>query len=129
MTTAEAFGDWLRRYGAAWIGRDPQAAVALFSEAAAYHETPFEAPMVGLDAIRRYWTEGAQASQRDVTFAATICGLEGDTGCAHWRATFLRVPGGSFVELDGVLAACFAADGRCCEFREWWHRRETPAAP
>jgi SnoaL-like domain len=115
MITAEAFGDWLRLYGAAWIGRDPQAAV--------------EAPMVGLDAIRRYWAEGAQAGQRDVTFAATVCGLEGDTGCAHWRATFFRVPGGSFVELDGVLAACFAADGRCCEFREWWHRRETPAAP
>jgi hypothetical protein len=31
------------------------------------------------------------------------------------------------VELDGVLAARFAADGRCREFREWWHRRETPA--
>lgn len=129
MTGRAAFDDWLRRYGAAWQSGDPAAAVALFTADAAYHETPFDAPMVGAEAIRRYWTEGAQDAQRDVRFTATIVAFDGDTGTAHWRASFVRVPGGAFVELDGVLSARFAADGRCREFREWWHRRETPRAP
>ena len=84
--------------------------------------------MVGSAAIRRYWTKGAQDSQRDVTFAAQPLGLAGDTGYARWQAAFVRLPQLSFVELDGMLAARFSPDGRCREFREWWHRRETPAA-
>jgi len=127
MITADAFAEWLRRYGAAWKAGDPQAAAALFTDDAAYYEQPFEPPMVGRDAIVRYWTEGAQDSQRDVTFCARPVGIDGDTGYAHWSATFVRLPKGSRVELDGMLAARFAADGRCREFREWWHRRETPA--
>jgi ketosteroid isomerase-like protein len=128
MITLPAFDAWLRRYGDAWIAGDPQAAVALFTEDAAYHETPFEPPMVGSDAIRRYWTEGAQDGQREVTFAARPVGVEGDTFYARWQATFVRVRNGAFVELDGVLSARFDPDGRCREFREWWHRRETPSA-
>lgn len=121
------FIDWLRRYGDVWCAGDPQAVVLLFTDDAAYHEKPFEPPMVGAAAIRRYWTEGAQDGQRDVAFAAQPIGLDGDTGYAQWQATFVRLPTESFVELDGELVARFAADGRCCEFREWWHRRETPA--
>jgi len=128
MIAAEAFGSWLRRYGEAWIRGDPRAALKLFTDDAAYCETPFEPPRVCSDAIRRYWTEGAQEGQRDVTFAAQALGLAGDTDCARWQATFVRLPQRSFVELDGVLAARFSPDGRCCESREWWHRRETPAA-
>jgi hypothetical protein len=128
MITVDAFADWLRRYGEAWIAGDPHAALRLFTDDAAYHEKPFEAPMRGHEAIRRYWTEGAQDGQRDVSFAAQPIGIDGDTGHARWQATFVRVPTASFVELDGVLAASFAADGRCREFREWWHRRETPAS-
>jgi uncharacterized protein (TIGR02246 family) len=121
------FSDWLRRYGDAWRAGDPQAVLLLFTDDAAYHETPFEPPLLGRAAIRRYWTEGARDGQRDVAFAAQPVGVDGDTGCALWQATFVRQPAGSFVELDGVLLARFAADGRCREFREWWHRRETPA--
>jgi len=128
MIAPQAFGSWLRRYGEAWIAGDPQAALLLFTDDAAYYETPFEPPIVGRDEIRRYWTEGAQDSQRNVTFAAQPIVQDGDTAYARWQATFVRLPAGSFVELDGILAASFAPDGRCCEFREWWHRRETLAA-
>lgn len=119
------FRQWLDRYGKAWVGGDPEAAVQLFSAAAAYHELPFEAPMVGTEAIRRYWTDGAKNGQADVRFEATPIAFAADTGHAHWHATFKRVPAGTFVELDGVLRARFDAELRCAEFREWWHRKET----
>jgi glyoxylase I family protein len=119
------FQRWLDGYGQAWMTGDPQAAVQLFTPSAAYHETPFDSPMVGAEAIRRYWTEGAKNAQTDVQFEATPLWFDGTTGVARWRATFRRVPSMGFVELDGTLLARFDDEMRCEEFREWWHRRES----
>jgi hypothetical protein len=121
------FAGWLMRYGSAWTNRDAEAAGQLFSPEAAYYETPFDAPMLGTAAIRQYWTDGAVNGQREVRFAATPLAIDGRTGFAHWRATFCRAKNNAFVELEGILSARFDETGRCAEFREWWHRRETPA--
>jgi SnoaL-like domain len=123
MTTGD-FQHWLDLYGNAWVAGDSDAVVQLFTADAAYYETPFDAPMIGTQAIHRYWTEGAKSSQTDVTFQALPISFDQDTGCAHWRATFRRVPSRTFVELDGVLLVKFTAARRCQELREWWHRRE-----
>jgi hypothetical protein len=125
--TPTAFDDWVRAYGRAWETGDPSAVVTLFAADAAYHETPFDEPMVGTEAIRQYWSEGAGLSQRDVRFGFTTLATTDRTGIAHWRASFTRVPSGVGVELDGVLAAEFDGEGRRRVFREWWHRRESPA--
>lgn len=124
MITIHHFQLWLERYGRAWAERDPDAVVQLFSANAVYYEEPFDDPMVGPDAIRRYWTEGAKNGQADVTFGATPISVDQDTGFALWQATFRRVPSGTSVELEGVLSARFDEEMRCTEFREWWHRRE-----
>jgi ketosteroid isomerase-like protein len=49
--------DWIGAYRRAWVGRDPEAAVALFTEDAVYRSSPFRAPSVGSDGIREYWAE------------------------------------------------------------------------
>jgi ketosteroid isomerase-like protein len=115
---------WLDAYGEAWAAGDPERLLQLFSPDAAYHETPFEPPMVGAEAIRRYWIEGARDGQSDVVFAAEPICVAGPVGWAHWRATFQRVQSGRQVELDGILSTRLDELGRCVEFREWWHRRE-----
>ncbi len=84
--------------------------------------------MLGREAIRRYWQEGAGESQREVRFDFKVLWVGENMGAAHWRATFVRIPSGSRVELDGVLLAEFSASGRCSLFREWWHRREEQSA-
>ncbi len=48
----------------------------------------------------------------------------GSKGLAQWQATFVRIPFGNHVELDGFLMAEFDGAGMCSVFREWWHRRE-----
>ena len=120
----ETFDAWLRAYGRAWEEGDADAAAALFAPDAAYHETPFATPMVGRAAIYEYWRAGAGQSQRDVQFNFTILNLSERTGLAHWTASFLRLPSGRPVRLDGILAATFDDEGRCSLFREWWHRQE-----
>lgn len=48
------FLQWLDRYGRAWVEGDPDAAARLFSDTAAYHEVPFEAPMRCTE-FREWW--------------------------------------------------------------------------
>lgn len=126
MTFAD-FDQWLCSYGEAWMARDPDAAVMLFSPDVEYHETPFGPAAIGASGLHQYWTEGAVQNQRDVKFEGTPITLENDRGLAHWRASFRRTGTHITVELDGVLSAAFDGSGRCVEFREWWHRREQPS--
>lgn len=120
-----AFSHWLKQYGSAWITGDAAAVVQLFSPDARYEETPFDTAMIGREAIFKYWKEGAGLAQKDIRFAYRVVTVQEDTGIAHWTASFLRVPGGTFVELDGILMAKFTQSDLCVHFREWWHRRET----
>jgi hypothetical protein len=126
--TNDIFAIWLEGYGSAWRTGDADAAVGLFTDSARYHETPFDEPMVGRDAIHQYWKEGAGQSQKDIQFSYDILRAGERTGIAHWRASFVRVPSGNLVHLDGILLAEFDAELKCASFREWWHRQENPAA-
>jgi ketosteroid isomerase-like protein len=118
------FTGWLNAYGAAWEAGDADAAVALFTADAAYYETPFDDPMVGTEAIHRYWTGGAGESQKEVEFSHEALAVVGNVGLARWHASFVRIRTEKHVELDGFLMAEFAGAGKCAVFREWWHRRE-----
>ena len=54
VISAAEFERWLQAYGDAWIDRSPDAVVKLFSPDAAYHDEPFEEPMIGHAAIHQY---------------------------------------------------------------------------
>ena len=119
---------WLDAYGKAWVDGDPEQVVALFTPAATYRETPFDAPMQGHDAIRRYWQAGAAEAQEDVAFSAQVWAVAGDTAIAGWQAQFARKATGARIALDGVFRLRFAQVGTallCDRLEEWWHRRET----
>ena len=120
---ARVFEEWLDAYRRAWEGRDPDAAACLFTEDATYQETPFEEPMRGRAAIRAYW-EGVPANQRQIKFESDVLAFTAHgEGLARWRASFVRISSGVLVELDGIFLVRLV-EGRCTEFREWWHRRE-----
>ena len=125
--TVEALKSWLEAYGRAWETQDPELAASLFRADATYHEVPFDEPMLGRDAIRAYWQEGADA-QEQITFGSEVIVAHADAGVARWWASFVRRASGNRVQLDGVFILRFDADGRCSSLREWWHRREEPLA-
>lgn len=121
------FEEWLSAYGTCWEEGDSKGITDLFAENAHYYETPFSEPMVGLAAIEKYWSEGAEQAQECVRFEFSSVLTAGAIGVSHWRASFIRVPSGVKVELDGYLEAEFDRHGRCVNFREWWHRQESDA--
>jgi ketosteroid isomerase-like protein len=113
---------WLAGYEQAWESRDAARAAELFTADARYHEMPFDAPKIGQNAIRDYWST-VTADQRDIDFRSQVVAVDGTTGVARWSATLTAISSGARVELDGVFVLTFAADGRCTELREWWHVR------
>jgi ketosteroid isomerase-like protein len=121
--SSEDFRDWLDSYGAAWEGRDPEAAATLFTEDARYYWTPFDEPKRGKEGIAAAWRE-ATSRQRNVRFSYDLLSVSGAAGVARWHATFERRSAAQSVELDGILLAEFADDARCRVFREWWHSTE-----
>jgi hypothetical protein len=118
---------WLGAYKRAWEDRDPVAAADLFTADAAYHETPFDEPSRGRDGIFEYWSD-VPRTQRGISFSYEILATTENGGVAHWRASFLRLPADDPVELDGIFLVKLDADGRCTEFREWWHKQEEKAS-
>ena len=121
LTTA-SFERWLAGYEQAWESRDATRAAELFTPDARYHETPFDEPKIGQAGIHQYWSS-VTADQRDIDFEPQIVAVSGQTGVAHWSATFVSASTGARLELDGVFVLTFAEDGRCSELREWWHLR------
>jgi hypothetical protein len=121
MLTLDRFAQWMDRYAQASEARDAHGAAALFAPQAEYRETPFAAPLVGQDAIYRYWHEAAQQF-RDVDFAYEILAVCGNQGIALWRSQFTSATSDVQAMLDGVFVVEFDDQGRCCRFREWWHR-------
>jgi len=121
-----AAGDLLERYAHAWEAFDGDAWTALFTEDAEYHEDPFEPPLVGHNALRAYLLDAAEA-QDQVEMTVERHWVVGPTVLAVWHAGFVRRTDRSRVRLAGFMTLEIADDGRIARFREWWHRRETPA--
>lgn len=117
----ESFHRWLVSYGRAWMGRDPEAAAALYAENATYQVTPFDEPLRGRVAIYKYWN-GIAKTQEKIKFDFEVLALTAEQGIARWWASFVRVPPGFETKLDGIFLIALDSDGRCQSLREWWHK-------
>lgn len=120
------FEDWLERYKRVWEAGEPAAIRDLFTPDATYIDDPFGEPAAGLDAIEGYWQR--IRNQRDVRFRHEVLAVTEDLGINQWWVSFTRATTGVHIDIEGIFAVRLDAGGRCPEFREWWHLRETPAA-
>ncbi|MBI5813744.1 MAG: nuclear transport factor 2 family protein [Meiothermus silvanus] len=121
--TREEVQAWLSFLGQAWEEADAERAAALFDPQVSYQENPFNPPIQGFEAVRRYWRENL-ATQRAVKFEGRVLAVDGEVAVVNWRVGFVRVPGGEYVRLDGVSVGHFGAEGKPVLWREWWHRGE-----
>ncbi|MGM0934504.1 MAG: VOC family protein [Bacteroidota bacterium] len=123
LLTTESFHAWLNSYKTAWEQGKIEIIEALFSVNAQYYETPFEAPLKGIDNVLEYW-KGAFDNQENITFGFDIIQTLHDKGFAKWNASFTRRNSGIKVSLNGIFEVCFDADLKCTHFYEWWHINE-----
>jgi SAM-dependent methyltransferase len=98
--------DWRRalldKYFTAWHRQDEQLLAEVFAEDATYHEKPFDEPIHGLEAIRRYWREQAQLQRSPQPELVRVL-IQGNNLLAEWRTVFARDGGSERTEVRGVL--------------------------
>ena len=126
--TLSSFKTWMDLYGKASQYSDPKAAAELFTQDAEYYETPFDEPLIGREAIYRYWSEASQ-NLKDVHFSYEILAVRGNRGVALWQGRFINSVSGKQSVLDGVFLVEFDEPGQCRLFREWWHSKSIDARP
>jgi hypothetical protein len=130
MTTAEparsSFANWLERYRRAWIERNADDAVKLFTEDAIYREHAFQAPFAGRQAIGRYWAT-VTATQSDIELRYGPLIAADRSVAVEWWANLQN--GGAPITLAGEFFLLFTDSGLCRELREYWVLKEGRVEP
>ena len=124
--TQEVFQAWMESYGKASRENDPQASADLFARNAKYYETPFAEPMIGRDAIRKYWEIGAQTLM-DKESTYEVLSVKDNLGIARWQSKFTDIKSGRRLALDCLFLVEFDNNNKCSVFREWWHLKTLDA--
>jgi ketosteroid isomerase-like protein len=117
---AEA-GLLLDAFARAYETFDGDLVVSLFTDDAEYHEDPFAPPLVGHNAIRRYWLDAAE-TQDQVEFTFERHWVSGGTVIAVWHMSWRTRGTTDRFRASGVLVLDIR-DGSIARLREWWHGR------
>jgi len=104
---------WVAGYERAWRAGDLDGVEVLFTEDARYRASPYEASLVGHEAIKGYWLED---DDEVFTVTASPVAVEGRDAVVR-----LEVRYGDPVrqEYRDLWVLRFGPDGRCAAFEEW----------
>ena len=100
------------------IARRPWTTV--FSPEAAFVETPFSAPLRGIEAIRSYWIE-TPYYQSEATFSSGEIYAAGPWFSTEFKCVFRRRRTGEWVDARGAIF-CETDGALVSEMRMYWHR-------
>jgi hypothetical protein len=111
----------LDRFARGWSKGRVDQVVSTFHPMAIFLETPFSAPMQGIEAIRR-WAAEIPYHQSEIAFTTGELFTAGPWFAAEFKLVFRRRKTGEWVEAKGALGA--ETDGTLItELRMYWHRR------
>ena len=116
MTDRAMVRRWLAAYEAAWRAPGTQGLAEVFTDDASYRQSPYQEPVVGLDAIRRMWDDERDGPDEIFTIAADILAVDGPTAVVRAEVRYgdpLRQ------EYRDLWIMQLGDDGRCNSFEEW----------
>ena len=105
---------WVDAYVVAWRTPGVAPLAELFAPDARYVVSPWKAPIVGLDAIGRFWEAGRDGADEAFVLTYEQVAVEGDTGVVR-----VTVDYGTGSRWKDLWVIRFGADGRCTVFEEW----------
>ena len=122
-----AAADLLERFVRARTTFDGDAWTDRFSADVEFQEDPFEAPLVGSNALRAYLL-AASGVEDQVEWTIERHWVVGPTILASWHASHVRSTDRARVRSAGFMTLEIGDDGRVGRFRAWSQRRDAPAA-
>lgn len=105
---------WVEAYERAWRAAGTDLLNRLFSEDATYRISPYEEPVIGLDAIAARWERERVGPDEEFSMTREVVAVDRDTAVAR-----IEVAYATGAEYRDLWIISFAADGRCREFEEW----------
>lgn len=118
MPTTSEVREWAERYRRAWAEADPEAAAALFTEAASYRDNIYEEPHTGRAGVNAYWS-GVTSSQSEIAVRMGTPVVDGKRADVEFWTTMIVE--GAPVTLAGCLLLTFDESGLCSDLREYWN--------
>ena len=111
-------------YGQAWMQRDAELILGVFTPEATYFD-PAEGEVRGHAGIKKYWEDKVIASQQDIQFKLLNVWVDSETVIAEWEAHFLDTKRQLNIAMTEV--AIFGVDGdRFSSLREYYRSTKTP---
>ena len=114
----DALTAWIDGYERAWRSPGTDGLAALFTDEAVYLTSPYDEPVVGLDAIRAFWDEERDGPDEVFTMSREVVAASGGTGVARVLVRYGEPVRQEYADLWVVT---FADDGsgRATRFEEW----------
>jgi ketosteroid isomerase-like protein len=116
VTDRAAVRSWVEGYERAWRTPGTDEISALFTPDATYLHSPYEEPVVGLDAIRRMWDEEREGSNEVFALSTEVIAVDDPTAVVRAEVRYGEPVRQEYRDL-WILQ--LEADGRCSWFEEW----------
>lgn len=117
------FKKLMRRYGEAWEKQNPDLLLKIFDKNGTYQVTPFEKPLRGHTAIKKYWIKYPQKDQKNIKFKLGRCAIYNGSGYAEWTSKFYQISSSKSVELKGIIIITLK-NNKIKNLREYWHSQK-----
>jgi uncharacterized protein (TIGR02246 family) len=125
MTDRAMVRRWLAAYESAWRASGTQGLAEIFTDDASYRQSPYQEPVLGLDAIRRMWEAERDGPDEIFTLATDLVAVDGPTAVVRAE---VRYGAPLHQEYRDLWIMHLDDDGRCRWFEEWPFWPERPAA-
>jgi hypothetical protein len=107
-------------FGRGWSKLRVDLIASVYTPDAVFLETPFSAPITGIDGIRKYWAD-VPYHQSEVTFSSGEIFVAGPWFSSEFKAVFRRRRTGEWVDARGAIF-CETSGALISEMRMYWHR-------
>jgi hypothetical protein len=108
-------------FGRGWSKARVDLMMGVFAPEAVFVESPFAAPLRGLDAVRGYWAD-VPLHQAEITFLAGEIFTVGPWFATEFKCTFRRRRTGAWIDARGAIF-CETNGEKITEMRMYWERR------
>jgi ketosteroid isomerase-like protein len=108
-------------FGKGWSKGNIDLMMSVFATEAIFVETPFSAPVTGIEGVRGYWKD-VPLHQSEITFSSGEIYGAGPWFSTEFKCQFRRRRTGDWVDARGAIF-CETDGERITEMRMYWHRR------
>ncbi len=123
MVDRKTAEDIVSKYAEAWINKDPETVVKLFTPDAVYQEWAFDKPFIGHEQIKRYWQEKIVKEQSEIEFKLLNMFIEEDTVIVETETKFFINNASRKNHMIEVMILEIE-DGKIKSLREYWANQE-----